>query len=94
MSNNQGKNILAELYLSGLSIKAVAEHTGQSEWTVRQTIKVMGIVRKRSKAISIGKRQSQPKLSYQDLLERKEAAPLFKAMHMLNSHYRDKQASL
>ncbi|MCT8866265.1 hypothetical protein [Shewanella xiamenensis] len=73
---------IEELYLSGLTIEEVAAETGISMWTVRSTIRKLGISRPRKVAIKLSKRKPNRETrndGYLDKLEKKEAALYIKA---------------
>lgn len=75
-------NSISELYLSGLTIEEVATETGISIWTVRSTVRKLGISRPRKVAIKLSKRKQNRETrndGYLDKLEKKEAALYIKA---------------
>ena len=72
-------NSISELYLSGLNIEEGAAQSGQSIWSVRSTLRNLGISRPRKLAISMSKRKETRNDGYLDKLEKKEAAMYFKA---------------
>lgn len=73
---------IEDLYLSGLTIEEVAAETGISMWTVRSTIRKLGIRRPRKVAIKLSKRKPNRETrndGYLDKLKKKEAALYIKA---------------